>query len=181
MPRWRRAAGPFVAIGPGRYELRLDDDQRRVLTDLFPQLEGIMESPEHPDVRRLFPTAYPNDPERDGEYQQLMRDELRTSRTMAVQRVVASLAGDTLDDDDLQAWLQTLNAARLVLGTRLEVSEDEDPTTGLYADEPPGGRTRRRDRQLADTPEAAARFAYLWLSELLESAVSAAAHNLDHR
>ncbi len=178
MSRWRKPSGPFVSLGDGRFALRLDPDERRVLGGLLPQFADMLEGPDDPDLRRLFPTAYPNDPELDAEYQGLMRDELRTSRTSAMERVVASLDGEELDATDMQSWLQTLNAARLVLGTRLAISEDEDPTEGLFVPEPddPGGR--RRQPRMADTPEAAARFTYLWLSELLEAAVTAAGDDL---
>ena len=46
---------------------------------------------------------------------------------------------DTLDDDTAGAWMRTLNDLRLVVGTRLDVSEDEtevdpdDPDAHLYA------------------------------------------------
>lgn len=178
MSRWRKPAGPFVSLGDGRFALRLDPDERRVLGGLLPQMAEMLESPDTPDLRRLFPTAYPNDPELDAEYQGLMRDELRSSRSSAMDRVVASLDGEELDATDMQAWLQTLNAARLVLGTRLNISEDEDPTQGLFVDDPNEGGGRRGQRQMANTPEAATRFAYLWLSELLESAVAAADDDL---
>lgn len=178
MSRWRKPAGPFVSLGDGRFALRLDPDERRVLAGLLPQFADMLESPDDPDLRRLFPTAYPDDPELDAEYQGLMRDELRTSRSSAMDRVVASLEGEDLDATDMQSWLQTLNAARLVLGTRLAISEDEDPTEGLYVPEADGPGGRRGKRQMADTPEAAARFAYLWLSELLEAAVAAADDDL---
>lgn len=177
MSRWRKPAGPFESLGDGRFALHLDPDERRVLAGLLPQMAEMLESPNDPDLRRLFPTAYPNDPELDAEYQGLMRDELRTSRSSAMDRVIASLDGDGLDATDMQSWLQTLNAARLVLGTRLNISEDEDPTEGLFVDEP-GRGGRGSQRQMADTPEAAARFAYLWLSELLEAAVAAADDDL---
>jgi hypothetical protein len=178
MSRWRKPAGPFVSLGDGKFALRLDPDERRVLAGLLPQFAEMLESPDDPELRRLFPTAYPDDPERDAEYQGLMRDELRTSRTSAMDRVISSLDGEDLDATDMQSWLQTLNAARLVLGTRLAISEDEDPTEGLFVPEPEGRRDGGGQRQMADTPEAAARFAYLWLSELLEAAVEAADDDL---
>ena len=43
-----------------------------------------------------------------------------------------------LEPDDVQAWLAVLNDVRLVLGTRLEITEDDwdvtpdDPRAGAY-------------------------------------------------
>lgn len=181
-----------MSLAPGRYALMLDVSERKVLANLFADMVDTIDDADRPEMRRLFPTAYPNDPERDAEYQSLMRSELHSSHQAAVHRVLGTLgvadpdnsgiddpSGDTgpqeLDEWDLEAWTRTLNAARLMLGTKLDVSEDTDPADGLFIN--PGPRDPGPPR-LADTPDAAARFTYLWLSELLESAVSAASRNL---
>ena len=77
-------------------------------------------------MRRLFPTAYHDDPERDREYQQLVRDELLERRLAALATVEATADADELDEAQLTGWLTALNDLRLVLGTRLDVSEDQD-------------------------------------------------------
>lgn len=159
---WRRRQGPFVPLGNGRVALRLSDDERQVLANLLPQLADVVAEPDDPGARRLYPTAYPADPERDAEYHGLMRDELRTSRSGALQVVLDSLDATELDEGQLMAWLQTLNAGRLVLGTRLDVGEEDDPADGLDP----------------DNPEAPAHLAYLWLSELLEHATRAASSGI---
>jgi hypothetical protein len=160
---WWRRSGPFVPLGDGRVALKLGEDEREVLGHLLPQLGGVLDDPDHPDVRRLFPTAYPNDAERDADYQRFMRDELATSRSVSLQTVLDTLGNTELSSDELSAWLQTLNAARLVLGTRLDVSEDDGPPWELDPDDP-------------DTPT---QVAYLWMSELLETATRAAMSGLD--
>jgi len=101
MPRWRRNWGPFVPLGDDRYELRLDDETRQFLGRLLIDLGNTIDGDGHPDMRRLFPTAYPNDPERDAEYQGLMRDELQGSHRAAAEQAVASLDKEWLDADDL--------------------------------------------------------------------------------
>ena len=46
---------------------------------------------------------------------------------------------DTLSEPELQAWMSAIGSLRLVLGTRLDVSEDmetpdpDDPSAGEYA------------------------------------------------
>lgn len=159
---WRRPPRPFVAQRDGSVSLNLSDEERQMLARLLPQLSELLEAPDDPGLRRLFPTAYPDDPERDADYQRLMRDELLASRSHSLTTVIESLEVTELDGAQLDAWLQTLNAARLVLGTRLDVGEDDNPMV-----------------MPSDTdPDAAAHFTYLWLSELLEFATAAAMERL---
>ena len=144
-------------------ELRLGDEERQLLGHLLPQLTDVLGAPDHPDVRRLFPTAYPDDAERDADYQRYMREELVASRSAALETVLASMDKAELDAAELAAWMQTLNAARLVLGTRLDVGEGDDVAHRLDPDDP--------DEQ--------AQIAYHWLSALLEEATRAAMADLD--
>ena len=124
----------------GRYEVKLRPSERVLMGDLVVQLrEQLLASTDDPSVRRLFPPAYPDDPERDAGYQVLTRDELLEHRLAALDTVEESLDGDELDDEGLRAWMSTLNSLRLVLGTRLDVDEelpalaDDDPLAPAYA------------------------------------------------
>ena len=126
--------------GSGRYEVKLRPSERVLTGDLVVQLrEQLLASTDDPSVRRLFPPAYPDDPERDAGYQVLTRDELLEHRLAALDTVEESLDGDELDDEGLRAWMSTLNSLRLVLGTRLDVDEelpalaDDDPLAPAYA------------------------------------------------
>ena len=91
-------------------------------------------------MRRLFPPAYPDDPERDAGYQVLTRDELLEHKLAALEVVERTLAsGGELDEEAMTAWMATLNSLRLVLGTRLDVDEElptldaDDPLAPAYA------------------------------------------------
>ena len=126
--------------GEGRYLVRLRPNERVLVADLVGQLrEQLLASTDDPAVRRLFPPAYPNDAERDAGYQVLTRDELLEHRLSALDVVERTLDGNELDHEDMTAWMGTLNALRLVLGTRLEVDEDlpdldrADPMAPAYA------------------------------------------------
>lgn len=126
--------------GPGRYQVKLRANERVLLADLVRQLrEQLLASTDDPSVRRLFPPAYPDDAERDAGYQVLTRDELLEHRLAALDTVEASLDGDELDEAGMTAWMTTLNALRLVLGTRLDVDEElppldaADPLAPAYA------------------------------------------------
>jgi hypothetical protein len=126
--------------GVGRYEVKLRPSERVLMGDLVVQLrEQLLASTDDPSVRRLFPPAYADDPERDAGYQVLTRDELLEHRLAALDTVEGSLDGAELDDAGLAAWVSTLNSLRLVLGTRLDVDEelpalaDDDPLAPAYA------------------------------------------------
>lgn len=142
----------------GDFELRLPDDERAMLSTVLPQLRQMLDGDlADPALRRLFPTAYADDPERDREYQQLVRDDLADRRRAAVDTVLATLDRDRLDEAELSAWMGAVNDLRLVLGTRLDVSEESDPVPD------------------ADDPQAPLLVLYGYLGYLLESIVDALA------
>ena len=58
-------------------------------------------------IRRLFPTAYPDDPERDAEYQRFMREELVASHLGAIDRVERTLESEELTEAELLGWMQS--------------------------------------------------------------------------
>jgi len=124
----------------GGFEVQLPEEERELLADLAGQLQELLSATtEDPSVRRLFPTAYANDPERDREYQQLVRDELLEHRLDTLSTLAETAGATTLDEAQLTAWLTAMNDLRLVLGTRLDVSEDlrevdaDDPDVAAYA------------------------------------------------
>jgi hypothetical protein len=155
--RFRRRVSRTKA---GTYALRLPGPERELLADLVDQLrELLVVTTDDPSVRRLFPTAYHEDPERDREYQQLVRDELLERRLAALTTVEETAAADELDEDQLTAWLTALNDLRLVLGTRLDVSEDQEDMA-------------------EDDPDAPVMAVYGYLSVLLGDVVDALAEDL---
>jgi hypothetical protein len=144
----------------GAYEIQLPEPERSLLGNLVEQLHELLaETTDDPTVRRLFPTAYTEDPERDREYHQLVRDELLERRLAALATVEATLAEPELTEEQLAAWLGAINDLRLVLGTRLDVSEEP-----LEVD--------------ADDPDAPAYAVYEYLGFLLSEVVDALAEGL---
>ena len=127
--------------GAGRYVVRLRPNEKALVADLVVQLrEQLLASTDEPSVRRLFPPAYADDPERDAGYQVLTRDELLERKLAAIDVVERTVDGrGELDDDAMAAWMGTLNSLRLVLGTRLDVDEElpsldpDDPLAPAYA------------------------------------------------
>jgi hypothetical protein len=135
----------------------LADEERQVLASLVAQLRLLLtDGEDDPGLRRLFPTAYADDVERENEYQSLVHDDLRARRLAALDLVASTLDAPVLDEDQLVGWMGALNDLRLVLGTKLDVSEETD-----IADVDP-----------AD-PDAPALAVYGWLGWLLEQVVDA--------
>ena len=107
------------------YVLHLGRDERTIVVRLLDELREMLQSPATPDaLARLFPVVHPDEPEREAEYQRLMRDELVTSRLAGIDTVTDVLERPgrkvQLDEGELLAFVQAVNSIRLVLGTVLE-------------------------------------------------------------
>lgn len=126
----------------GTFKLELSPDERAILADVPTFLRELLTAEEEDaSTVRLFPPAYRNDDERDADYQRLVRDDLVASRLAAVDLMEQTIASERLSEEELAGWLSALNATRLVLGTRLGVTEDwyedglpdDDPRAGAFA------------------------------------------------
>ena len=114
----------FVPKGGDRFEVRLTSEAKQGILSLAEELEEL-QSTDRPETKRLFPTAYPDDPERDAGYQIFARDQLIEKRKDAVAIIRRTTEADELTAEELSAWMGVLNDLRLVLGTMLDVSEDD--------------------------------------------------------
>jgi hypothetical protein len=111
----------------GRYVVRLDEDARRLLASLPGQLAALVdEAPDDPWLERLFPTAYPEDPDRQAEWALLMQLDLHARRKAQLATLATTAEQGELTEEEALGWAQALNDLRLYLGTRLEVTEDMD-------------------------------------------------------
>jgi Domain of unknown function (DUF2017) len=117
---------PIARTPAGDFRLAIGRRERAVLRVLPQALERLLvEEPDDPDLRRLFPPAYADDDEAEGEYRRLTADELLDGRRAALRTFADSLDGDVLTEEELEAWLRALNDLRLFLGTRLDVTEED--------------------------------------------------------
>ena len=143
----------------GDFEVRLPPEERQLLVTMVGALRAALDGDvrAQPALRRLFPPAYahPADEEAENEYQALMYEELLASRLAALDVLEATASRDRLDEPELLAWLRALNELRLVLGTRLDVSEDDEPLPD------------------PDDPAAALHDIYHYLGVLLEAVIDA--------
>jgi hypothetical protein len=148
-------------IRPSRdgFRVGLARQERELLAALCAQLLGELSERDEgdPGLARLFPAAYPDDDAAEADWQQLARPALEEGKVGALRRVEATAGEDRLGTDDAGAWLTALNDLRLVLGTRLGVTEES------YAD------------QLEENPGFAV---YAWLTWLQSELVEALAAGL---
>lgn len=118
----------------GDFAVELEGWERDLLRSLPGQLRDLLSS-DDPALERLYPPAYLDDGERNEEYRRLMRDDLTSHRLTSLDVLEATLDAKRLDEDQLLAWMGALNDLRLVLGTRLDVTEDMYEV-GLPDDDP---------------------------------------------
>ena len=137
-----------------RILILLGPEERSLLADLAEQFHAVVANDADPDLRRLYPTAYVDDVDYQEDYEGLVHDDLVHTRLNAAEAMRASAHDEALDEEGLAAWMQVLNGLRLLLGTRLDVSED--------------------DGFDAAAPDAPQRALLAWLGLLLEEAVAAA-------
>jgi hypothetical protein len=141
----------------GRFELRLSSHEREALRSLPGQLRELLDSGD-PALERLFPPAFGDDAERSDEYAGMVGDDLKAHHRSSLEVMEATIDARRLDEDQMAAWLGALNDLRLVLGTRLDVTEDLDPES-LSEDDP-------------RTPSLALYFYLGWLEEQVVAALA---------
>lgn len=122
----RTRRGPVRREGPGRFAVRLSDRERDAVRTFVGQLRDLLVSEDpssDPAVARLFPPAQPDDVIANLEFEHEHGDSLLRARLAALDTVERTIERRDLDEDELAAWLGSLNAIRLVVGTRLGVTE----------------------------------------------------------
>ncbi len=109
----------------GRYRLRLDPAVRAVLRSVPEQLLPVLDA-DDPVTRRLYPPAYVGEghAEAEQEYRKLVGGVLQNHHRSALQTLASTADAESLSFDELNVWLAAVETIRLVLGTRLDVSED---------------------------------------------------------
>ncbi len=144
----------------GKLTLKLDDAELGVLSQLFEQMAELLEHPESeaggdplakmlnmsgstqisedPALARLFPDGYSDDEHASADFRRFTEQDLRGQKLAALATVLGTLSGwsgkVSITTQQAQDWLKAINDLRLVLGTRLEITDEVE--TDFEADEP---------------------------------------------
>ena len=136
----------------GQITLTLDVGEREVLGQLFDQVEQLLDElttqdtsdplelmlgmngstqiSQDPALARLFPDGYSEDEHASADFRRFTEQDLRQQKVAALNDVRKALHADetpvVVAAQQAQSWLRALNDLRLVLGTRLEISDDND-------------------------------------------------------
>ncbi len=140
---------PF-SVKNGEMVVKLDDTLRTLLAKVSEELREVLLVNEPELTRRLYPTAYPDDEQMDSDYQEMVHDQLLMQRLDGIDELQSTVHDDVITLETADSWMSTINQVRLVLGTRLDVSEDDEG----FIDE--------------DDPDAQSKVVYQVLSQLLE-------------
>ena len=153
-----RRSEPFRRDDDG-FAVRLPRPARDLLGSIADQMRTVLTgstADDDPAVARLFPPAYPDDPMRTIEFERVAADDLQRDRIARFEVLAKTADARWLTEDQMQEWMRAINDARIVLGVRLDVTEEM-----TFAD-------------VEDDPERAESFrTYAYLSALLEAIVHA--------
>lgn len=176
---FRRARGGGVSVVLDAAEIQLlhsftdqvltmlagRDDGESVSDELTRQvgLSSVTEPPDDPVLARLLPTAYLEDEESAREFRRYTETDLIRSKRSYVRTMQRSLDRGPgtiyLDEAEARAWMTALNDVRLALGTRWQITEEDD--------------AEAYERMAEDDPRRPVLAVYDWLTLLQETLVEA--------
>lgn len=154
----------FSETSRGKVILQLSENERTILLDLFKQLHELIETPEipkdadpletlvglsgptnapsDPAIARLFPNAYLDDELAASDFRRFTEPDLRSEKLSNVDQILSFLEKfvdkTELSREQVNIWLKSLNDLRLVLGTRIGITEESrenennEPGLNLY-------------------------------------------------
>ncbi|HEY3335821.1 MAG TPA: DUF2017 family protein [Candidatus Limnocylindrales bacterium] len=101
---------------PADHDVTLDPDAT----------DGVSGAATDPVLTRLYPDARPDDPAWSARFRDMIRGDLDDARRESLAIVEDTLDARSIDDDEAEAWLHVLNDLRLVMGTRLDITEERE-------------------------------------------------------
>ena len=154
----------FQRTATGRVVLRVDQVERGLLMSVARQVmdlvqpaeaspdqdplaaqlgwvDGHMGISDDPAVARLLPDAY-DDPDDARDFRRFTENDLRQSKMQHAMTVVEEIerSGEKVAVTSTDSWLGLLNDARIAIGTRIQISEDNhEELAGLPDDDPRSG------------------------------------------
>jgi hypothetical protein len=115
----------------GSLSIYLSPHEKSVLGSLPDQTVALARAGDA-STARLFPPAYIDDPYSEADYITFTRTDLVDSCAQALELFKTTLNSPSISEADAYIWLRALNSIRLVIGTKLNIQQDEiapDPET----------------------------------------------------
>jgi len=109
----------------GTYAISFSDNERNLIQMLVPQLRELVESRD-PMAWRLFPNPHEDDPLLALQYEEMIGDDLLDKRRASIDTLERTMNAKVLSEEELLAWMTSVNDLRLVLGTRLDLTEESE-------------------------------------------------------
>ena len=154
----------FQRTATGRVVLRADKVERGLLASVARQVIDLVKPEEMPEdadplaaalgwteedvgpsddpaVARLLPNAYADEAE-SADFRRFTERDLRQTKVQHATTVLEEIerSGEKITVGSPESWLGTLNDARLAIGTRIQISEDNhEELAGLSEDDPRAG------------------------------------------
>lgn len=141
-------------VEDGEINVRLDENLRALLTKVSEELRELLLVDEGEQLTRLYPPAHPDDDELQSEFKEMVHDQLLMQRLDGIDQLQQSVNDETISVELADTWMAIINQARLVLGTQLDVSEEDGPVA-------------------EDDPDLQAKVVYQVLSHILEDLTTA--------
>ena len=118
------ASREIKKLSEDRYKLDLHPQIRQLLSDLKQTtLDHIEEG--SPAAKRIYPIAYSGSAEMEMDFEKLTRKPLMNHHRENLALFESSLSKSVLTQNEVLAWIGSLNDMRLVLGTALDLDEDQ--------------------------------------------------------
>jgi hypothetical protein len=153
-----RRSEPFRRDDDG-FAVQLPRAARALLASIAAQMREVLTgdtADDDPAVARLFPQAYPDDPMRNMQFDDVATADLQRERLERFAILERTANARWLTEAQLLDWMRAINDARIVLGVRLDVTEEM--TVDDVDDDPARAETFRT---------------YAYLSAILEAIVQA--------
>jgi hypothetical protein len=110
-----------------RFAVGLGSGERELLVELCGQSRELLEAEDpssDPAVARLFPAAYPDDPLQSLEFETNLGETPRNGKLEAIATLERTAQASELSEVELLAWMGAVNDFRLLLGTRIDITEE---------------------------------------------------------
>ena len=126
----------ITPLEDGTFKVEIPKWQIKIFKSLTQELNPIISDRSNNLTSRLFPTAYQSDTSANNEYELLTHKDLLQSHLDSLEALEELSSNAELSEETLIKITQGVNILRLVLGTRLEINDDDANSSKANEDHP---------------------------------------------